>query len=248
MDLPTLGTLVLLALADSTSFGTLLIPIWLLLASGRPRPGRMLAYLGTVASFYLVVGIALSLGASLLLDGVQSWLETPAGGMLVGGAGAVLLVGAIVFGTRKGKESGSSGRLLRWRERVMGEEATSIRPLIGLALTATAIEVATLLPYLMAIGIMDAADLDPLVHGGVLAAYCLVMVLPALVLLVLRLVAHAAIEPLLRRINDWLMRSAGEMTVWIVGIIGVLLIRTGAEQLGGLDALLQQLLGSVGLR
>ena len=45
-----LGALALLALVDSTSFGTLLIPTWLLLAPGRLRPGRILIYLATVSS------------------------------------------------------------------------------------------------------------------------------------------------------------------------------------------------------
>ena len=37
MDAGLIGSLVLLALIDSTSFGTLLIPIWMMLAPGRLR-------------------------------------------------------------------------------------------------------------------------------------------------------------------------------------------------------------------
>ena len=54
-----LGQLVVLALIDSTSFGTLLIPLWFLLVPGRVRAHRVLVFLGTVAAFYLGVGIAL---------------------------------------------------------------------------------------------------------------------------------------------------------------------------------------------
>ena len=43
MDVAGLGSLVVLALIDSTSFGTLLIPVWFMLAPGRVRPGRLLA-------------------------------------------------------------------------------------------------------------------------------------------------------------------------------------------------------------
>jgi hypothetical protein len=59
MNTELLAPLVLLALIDSTSFGTLLIPLWLMLASDRPRPARMLLFLGTVAAFYLLLGIVL---------------------------------------------------------------------------------------------------------------------------------------------------------------------------------------------
>ena len=71
MNIELLAPLVLLALIDSTSFGTLLIPLWLMLAPGRPRPGRILLFLGTVAAFYLLLGIALLLGASTLFDMLQ---------------------------------------------------------------------------------------------------------------------------------------------------------------------------------
>lgn len=45
-----------LALVDSTSVGSLFIPVWLLLAAGRVPVGRILAYLGTIAGFYFVDG------------------------------------------------------------------------------------------------------------------------------------------------------------------------------------------------
>lgn len=51
-----------LALVDSTSIGTLIIPIFLML-SNRPALGRRaLVYLTTVACFYFVIGVALVLG------------------------------------------------------------------------------------------------------------------------------------------------------------------------------------------
>lgn len=236
MDLPTIGTLVLLALADSTSFGTLLIPIWLLLASTRPSVPRLLAYLGTVAGFYLAMGVLLSIGARLLLDDLQAWLASPTGGGVVMAVGAVLFAGSFWLSSRAKARQGDGApeRILRWRDRALDAEAGSVAPLMALALAATAIEVATLLPYLMAIGIMDGADLPLPVHGAVLAAYVVVMVLPALVLLVVRLVAHRRIEPLLQRVNDWLMRQAGEMTSWMVAIVGFLLVRAGSEAFGGL--------------
>ncbi|MCP9786755.1 hypothetical protein [Cyanobium sp. N5-Cardenillas] len=51
MTIERLAPLVALALIDSTSFGTLLIPLWLMLVPGRPRSGRIVLFLGTVAAF-----------------------------------------------------------------------------------------------------------------------------------------------------------------------------------------------------
>ncbi|GAA3608437.1 GAP family protein [Agrococcus terreus] len=245
MDLPTIGMLALLALADSTSFGTLLIPVWLLLASSRPRPGRMLVYLGTVAGSYLVLGALLSLGARLLLDDLRAWIASPVGGGVLVVVGIVLLVGAIVSGGGGG-DGAPSGRLVRWRERAVGSEAGSLRPLMALAVAATLLEIATLLPYLVAIGILDAAELPVPLHGAALVGYCLVMVLPALALLVVRLVAHRAVEPLLQRVNAWLTKQAGELTAWIAGLVGVLLINLGSGPIGGIGGLVDAVTDGVG--
>ncbi|MFC7406894.1 GAP family protein [Georgenia alba] len=247
MEIATLGMLALLALADSTSFGTLLIPIWLLLAAGRPRPGRLLVYLGTVGVFYFVVGLVLSAGARLFLADVQAWLATDAGAMVLVVVGAALIAVSFPMDRRrKAAGEGSGGRLMRWRERVMSAEHGSARPLMALALTATTIEVATLLPYLIAIGIMTDADLAPVTHVGLMAAYCLLMLAPALVLLGLRMVAHRLVEPLLVRVNAWLMKSAGDWMPWIVAILGFLILREGLGQFGGVSEFLDQLGGSGG--
>lgn len=235
MDLTTIGTLALLALADSTSFGTLLIPIWLLLAAGRPRPRRLLAYLGVVAACYFVIGLLLSLGASVVLDGVRDWFATDTGAILLVILGAAMIAGSFLFRRRA-----PSTRVLRWRERAMAADG-SIAPLAGIAVTAVALEVATMLPYLLAIGILDGAELSILGHGAALAGYCLVMIVPALALLGARIAAHRAVEPVLLRINGWFERNGAETTGWIVGIVGFLVARNGVQQLGGLDQAMQAL-------
>ena len=69
----SLLALPLLALADSTSIGTLVIPVLLLLAPGRPSLRRMVAYLGVVAGLYFVIGLAL-LG---VVDAAAAALQSP---------------------------------------------------------------------------------------------------------------------------------------------------------------------------
>lgn len=234
------GVLVVLALVDSTSFGTLLIPVWLLLAPGRVRAGRVLAYLGTVAAAYLVIGVAVLLGAGVVLERYGDALESRP--VLL--AQLVLGVGLLALSFRfDGKraarraeeDGGRPGRLVRWRERALGLEPSAsspVLPLMGLALGAVMIEVATMLPYLAAIGLLTASDLATPVTLGVLALYCVVMVLPALLLLGGRLVAARWIDPLLRRLERWLSKNAAEMTGWVLGIVGVLLALDAVGRLG----------------
>jgi hypothetical protein len=61
-------TLAVLVVVDSTSFGTLGIPVYLLLAAERSPVSRLLIYLGTVAVFYFLVGVTLMLGLSTVLE------------------------------------------------------------------------------------------------------------------------------------------------------------------------------------
>lgn len=233
------GGLLVLALLDSTSFGTLLIPIWFLLAPGRPATGRMLIFLGTVATFYLVVGVALLLGLDAFLGQVGGWLEHPAvaGGQLVLGVG--LFIWSFFIGRRK---DGGSGRVSRWRERALGQQGNGgVASLVTLALGAALLEVATMLPYLGAIGLLTTSGLPLPLQVGSLAVYCVVMVLPALVLLGARLAAHRQVEPVLQRIARWFEKSGGEMTAWVVGIVGFLIARDAVARVPGVIEFLDRL-------
>ena len=225
MDFALLGSLAVLALIDSTSFGTLLIPIWLLMHPGGIRAGRVLVFLGTIAVFYFAVGVAIALGADAFLPQISRVLDTrPA-------AWAELVLGVALFFLsfrldRKHQRAGG-GRLLRWRERALTDGR--VAGLAGLALAAAAAEVTTMLPYLAAIGLLTTSELAAGSIALVMAGYCLLMVLPALLLLAVRLTAGDRITPLLTRIGDWMARS--NALSWIVGIVGFLLARDAAVRL-----------------
>lgn len=213
-----------LALVDSTSVGTLFIPVWLLLAPGKIAVGRMLIYLGTIAAFYFVVGIALALGAQALAGPVAAALQLPAvrfGEFLIGAA----LLGWALWPERWRRQSrNASGRLTRWREEAL-DGSSSLGGLVGLALVAALTELATMLPYLGAIAALTAANVSLPMLVLLLAGYVLVMVLPALVLLAGRVAAASTVAPLLARINKWTSKNGRELTKWIVGLVGFFLLR-----------------------
>jgi hypothetical protein len=96
---------------------------------------------------------------------------------------------------------------------------------VALALTAGLVELATMLPYLGAIGLITRAELAAATWLWVLAGYCVVMIAPALVLTAARVLAASAVEPALTRVSDWMQRNAAENTAWIVGIVGFFLAR-----------------------
>ncbi|MGK5693259.1 GAP family protein [Streptomyces sp. URMC 128] len=235
------GTLALalagLGLLDSTSFGTLLIPIWLLLTPGRVRAGRIAVYLATVATFYFCVGVLLVLGADAVLQSARAAFTDVAPTHLRIGQ---LILGLIVIAlsyrleARARSRSGRPGRLHRWRTAAMSgampdgqgldgrdTRGGGVRGLMSLALVATALEVVTMVPYLAAVGLLANADLTWQVTGGALAGYCLVMVLPAVLLGAVRIAAHDRAEPVLQGINDWFTRNSAKALGWTVGGIGI---------------------------
>ncbi len=245
MNSELLAPLVLLALIDSTSFGTLLIPLWLMLAPGRPRPGRILLFLGTVAAFYLLVGIALLLGASTLLDTLQ---ET-GNSQLLRVAQLVVGIGLMALGvlmepwTKAGKERrvarraeklAHSGPSLQMRMRERATDASApVGAVIVLALTAAVIEAASMIPYLAAIGILTASELSSTGRGAVLFGYCLVMIAPALLLLAARLLLHDHVAPILTKLEAFLSRNANEAMAWVIFLVGLYMVGDSLNALGG---------------
>jgi hypothetical protein len=261
-----IGALAVLALIDSTSFGTLLIPVWLLMSPGRVRVGRMLLYLGSIAGFYALAGLAILLGAGALSDALSTLSDTrpfliaqlvlgvalfawsfklePVGGRKAtepaagtsGAAGAA--DGAATAGAASGQvaappvtEPGRAGRLSRWRERVLSSESGSGRALAALAIGAGLVEVATMLPYLAALGLIGTQGPGWPVSGLWILGYCVVMIAPALALTAARVFASRLVERPLGRLDRWLTKNAASTTAWVVGIIGFLVARDAIGRL-----------------
>lgn len=147
----------------------------------------------------------------------------------------VLGVGLFLLSFRyDGKRRPRTGGVLRWRDRATAGDS-SARWLVGLALLAALAEVATMLPYLAAVGLLATADVNGPTVVALLGGYCLVMVVPALLLLTARVAFRRGIAPVLAWLNRWITAKAGSALGWILGIAGFLLARDAALRLGLLD-------------
>lgn len=146
-----------LALLDSLSVGTLVIPV-LMLLSPRVRAGSVLRYLSALAAFYFAIGL-------------------------------VLLAGTL--------------------------------------------ELATMAPYLGAMGILAAAPGSFAAKGAILTGYVVVMCLPALALLAVHAVVGRRTEPSLRRLSDWLAAQVAATFPWILGLLGWFIGGSAASRLFG---------------
>lgn len=232
----SMGALLVLALIDSMSFGTLLVPVWLLMAPGRVRVPRMLAYLGAVAVTYVGIGVALMTLGHLVLDGTRDLLRSEAFLVAQFVLGAVLLVISFAMDTKAARaraaaRDSTSGRMSRWRARAMGE-GDAVGALVALAVAAVLIEVASMLPYLAATGIIATETQVWSTALMLLSGYCVVMILPALVLTGGRVLLRDLVRAPLGRLDGWLSKSARSTTLWVIGIAGFLLSATAADSLG----------------
>lgn len=223
----TLLALPVLALIDSTSFGTLLIPVWLM-TSRHVRVRQHLLYLAVVAACYWVIGLALAFGLAAVWDDVRAALDTTPALLVQLSLGLALLLFALL--PRRWRPAGRPGRAMRWRDGQLRGGA-SVRPLLVLALVAVGLEALTMLPYLAAVALLSASDLTGPVTAGLLLGYCVVMVLPALLLLAVRRLAARRVEPLLVRLERLASRGGSEATLWAAFIVGFLLARDAAYQL-----------------
>jgi cytochrome c biogenesis protein CcdA len=227
MTLALLLSLAALALVDSTSIGTLIIPVFLMLSADRAVPRRVLIYLLTVAVFYFAVGVLLMFGLMPLLasvgDGpVLRWVE------LAAGVGLFAL--SFRFDPKRVAARGAKDRST-WARDKAAKVGGSSWGMVLLGVTAAGIEVATMLPYLAAVGLMVGAGLSAAVWIPTLTAYNALMVLPALVLLAARSVARHRMDKVLNRVGAWMSRHAASALSWTLGIIGFLLARDAALSL-----------------
>ncbi|MBF6170231.1 GAP family protein [Nocardia blacklockiae] len=222
--------LVGLALVDSTSIGTLVVPIWLLLAPERPPARRLLCYLAAIAVFYFALGVLLLTLAGAGLDRFGALAHSPV--VLV----PQLLLGVALFAvswrfdSKKRRARGEPDRTAAWRARTLRRQS-SAAGLAALAIGAGALEAVSMVPYLAAIGLLVSEHVAAGPAVALLAGYCAVMIAPALLLTAGRTLLHSTIEPLLTRIDGFLTRHADSATGWALAIAGIVLAR-GA--LGGL--------------
>ncbi|MGQ3382272.1 GAP family protein [Glutamicibacter sp. TV12E] len=239
-------SLVILALVDSTSIGTLVIPLWLLLRGRREAIVKVLVYLGVIAAFYWVVGVLLRSGLLLIDPGIFEHRFFRLAGMAVG---ALMIIWALSYrtdaqkaasarkktqstagfaGAHEASEAAGAVATEQVPRRLRGRVGTALDTrtgLVALALFAGLLELPTMLPYLAAVGVMQGTGWSTGLQLVALGGYCLVMIVPALLLVAARALAGARIEIWMQKLGDKAGAYAQETLGWVVGIGGFLLIR-----------------------
>ena len=224
-----------LALVDSLSAGTLVIPIALIVIWRRVRLGLLGTYLATIATAYCALGIALLSGfdtAVSRLSGVSEtdWFRWVT---LVLGAG-LFIFGVFSPNPKKPAATQTAGAEVpkSRASRLARGASLSATSMVGLALGAAVVEAATMLPYLGAMGIIQSMSFGFSSKVALIAGYCIIMVLPATLMAVIAGAAGPAIFPRLERAIRRLEYEAKVTLLWIAAIVGVYMAASSAEGLG----------------
>lgn len=224
-----------LALVDSLSAGTLVIPIALIFMWRRVRVGLLGTYLATIATAYFGLGVALLLGfdaAVTRLSGVDEtdWFRWVT---LVLGAG-LFVFGVFSPNPKKHTATQSTGaEVPKSRASRLAKSASlSVTGMVGLALGAAVVEAATMLPYLGAMGIIQSMSFGFSGKVALIAGYCIIMILPAIFVAVMAGFAGPAIFPRLERAMRRLEYEAKVTLLWIAAIVGGYMAMSSALRLG----------------
>lgn len=207
-------TLVGLALLDGTSLGTLVIPLRVVIARRRVDVGPLAVYLGTVVAVYYALGVALMAGYDVLVGPLSAAWSSDAGIWVRLATGVVLLLVGVLSPTPAPREGP-----------VPQPRSLSLAAMVALGAGAALSEAASMLPYLAANGIITGMSIGWPARLLVLAGYCLVMVLPAVVLIGLAAAFGHRLWPRLDRLLPRLEREAKVSLLWAAALVGIFLVR-----------------------
>lgn len=229
MSLELILALAGLALIDSMSFSAVGVPVFLLLSSPTPPVRRMAIYLTTIVVFFFTLGVAIMLGLDRVLASTSGLLESRAAYWVQLAIGVGLFALSFRFDSKKATGRSRSSLI---------PASDSAKTMVVLGFTTSLLEVATMLPYLAAIGLLTAAGLPAAQWAPLLGGYTLVMILPPLSLLAISIVARDWLRPYLERLGHWLERHGRDVIGWTLGIVGFFLALNAASELNLIEFLL----------
>lgn len=225
-------SLVGLALIDSLSMGTLVIPLVLIIKWQAMKAAHYTTYLTTIVCAYFMIGCALFMGLGWAVATVSQVTATAWFRWILLALGVALLLFGVL--TPNPKRRSVEEIVAARSEQVQSQrrKKAGLLSMVALALSAAVVETATMLPYLAALGIIQSQEIPFVAQLAVLALYCVVMVLPAILLgVAVKVLGNRVFERILG-VLPRLEYEAKVTLLWIAAIVGFHIAYRSAVQLG----------------
>ena len=215
-----------LALLDSLSLGTLVIPLALIVHWRAVRVPALATYLVTVVAVYFLLGLGILLGFAGLGSVAEGVTQTDVFPWITLILGAALAIFGIFAPNPKKPEP----RQLPTRA---ASATSSVPSMVALGLGASLTEAATMLPYIAAMGIIGSWDIPSVAKAGAVGIYCLLMIMPTVALATLALLFGQKFFPRLERLIPRLGYEAKVTLLWIAAIVGIYMVANSVATIRG---------------
>lgn len=223
------GGLAVLGLIDGTSFGTLVIPLWMTAAAPHSSR-RVIEYLGVLLAFYWLIGVTVVVTGGAVVSMLSRMPLAPWWGWAQLAVGSIVLIAGFAVDRTASRRERPSPRTERWRQRVVraqGRHGTT-----ALALAAGLIEVGSMAPYLAALGMLIRSDLPVTASAALLLGYAALMIAPFLVIIGGRHLARGSAARLLTSVERRITQASEALLGTVLIIVGALIASDAAFQVG----------------
>lgn len=200
-----------LALLDTLSPTIIGVTLFLVLTDNRNLTPRLLAYLLTVGLLYFSLGIIMMLGLNFIIEAFSNIFQNKLVSWVIFIVGVVLFTASFFIPANK-------------KSNIPKPKTQSIVSIIIIGITTFIIEAGMALPYFAAIGLLTTTDMPFYQWLPIIAAYNIIMVLPALLIFLGNKLFGKWINPTLVNLRNKISSGSSSALSWMMCIVGVILI------------------------
>ncbi|WP_153722599.1 GAP family protein [Sporosarcina cascadiensis] len=200
-----------LALLDTLSPTIVSVTLFLVLTDNKNLTSRLLSYLFTVVLLYFSLGIIMMLGLNFIMEAFSNIFQKKIFSWVTFIVGVILFTASFFIPVNK-------------KSNIPKPKTQSIFSIILIGITTFIIEAGTALPYFAAIGLLTTIDIPFYQWLPILAAYNIIMILPALLIFLGYKLFGKLISPTLVNLRIKISSGSSSSLSWIMCIVGVILI------------------------
>lgn len=200
-----------LALLDTLSPTIIGVTLFLVLTDKKNLTSRLLTYLFTVVLLYFSLGIIMMLGLNFIMEAFLNIFQNKIFSWVIFIIGGALFTASFFIPANK-------------KSNIPKPKTQSIFSIIIIGVTTFIIEAGMAFPYFAAVGLLTTIDIPFYQWLPIIAAYNIIMVLPALFIFLGYKLFGKLINPTLVNLRNKISSSSSSAVSWIMCIVGVILI------------------------